>query len=238
MRTGMGTDIIIHMKGITMNTKFIRLIQSLDPLFPIGSYTLSNGMETYVQKNIVRTRKDLESYLEAYLYMLSFNDLAFAAKAWEGYDIILLDALCSALKAPFEMRLGSVKQCIRFLKLHTELDSYPLLEMYKNQIESGECSGHYSVAMGLFIKETEADLPEALELYCYSILSSMANHAVKLVPLRQLDGQKALFAVEQKILEAVSRSVKMNMEDIGASGCGFDIRSMQHEKLFSRLYIT
>ena len=110
--------------------------------------------------------------------------------------------------------------------------------MYKNQIESGECSGHYSVAMGLFIKETEADLSEALELYCYSILSSMANHAVKLVPLRQLDGQKALFAVEQKILEAVSRSVKMNMEDIGASGCGFDIRSMQHEKLFSRLYIT
>ena len=238
MRTGMGTDIIIHMKGITMNTKFIRLIQSLDPLFPIVSYTLSNGMETYVQKNIVRTRKDLESYLEAYLYMLSFNDLAFAAKAWEGYDIILLDALCSALKAPFEMWLGSVKQCIRFLKLHTELDSYPLLEMYKNQIESGECSGHYSVAMGLFIKETEADLSEALELYCYSILSSMANHAVKLVPLRQLDGQKALFAVEQKILEAVSRSVKMNMEDIGASGCGFDIRSMQHEKLFSRLYIT
>ncbi|HJD46501.1 MAG TPA: hypothetical protein H9909_06615 [Candidatus Mediterraneibacter norfolkensis] len=221
-----------------MNTKFIRLIQSLDPLFPIGSYTLSNGMETYVQKNVVCTREELESHLEAYLYMLSFNDLAFAAKVWEGYDIISFDALCSALKAPFEMRTGSMKQCIRFLKLHTELDSYPLLEEYKKQIEAGVCDGHYAIAMGLFIKETDADLSEALELYCYSLLSSMVNHAVKLVPLRQFDGQKALFAVAEKIPDAIRRAVSMKMEDIGASGCGFDIRSMQHEKLFSRLYIT
>ena len=66
----------------------------------------------------------------------------------------------------------------------------------------------------------------------------MVNHAVKLVPLRQFDGQKALFAVAEKIPDAIRRAVSMKMEDIGASGCGFDIRSMQHEKLFSRLYIT
>ena len=27
-------------------------------------------------------------------------------------------------------------------------------------------------------------------------------------------------------------------EELGVSGCGFDIRSMQHEKLYSRLYIS
>ena len=170
--------------------------------------------------------------------MLTFNDLAFAAKAYAGCDVRELDMICSALKAPFEIRSGSVKQCIRFLKLHTELDDYPALEQYKEQIDSGECSGHYCIAMGLFIKETGVDLSEALELYCYSILSSMANHAVKLVPLRQLDGQKALYDVEKKIPDAVRRSMAMEMDELGASGCGFDIRSMQHENLFSRLYIS
>ena len=144
-----GTDMAIHMKGIIMDSKFIRLVQSLDPLFPIGSYTLSNGMETYVQKNVVCSREQLKEHLESYLYMLTFNDLAFAAKAYAGCDVRELDMICSALKAPFEIRSGSVKQCIRFLKLHTELDDYPALEQYKEQIDSGECSGHYCIAMAL-----------------------------------------------------------------------------------------
>lgn len=225
-------------KKTAMNSNLLKLAQSLDALFPIGSYTLSNGMETYVQKNIVCDRTDLERHLRSYLYMLTFNDLAFAAKAYEGYDIKQLDALCGALKAPREMREGSMKQCIRFLKLHTQLDDYPLLVRYKEYIENGECDGHYCIAMGLFIKEIGVDISTALELYCYSILSSMANHAVKLVPLRQLDGQKALFEVEKEISDAVRRAVTVSMEEIGASGCGFDIRSMQHEKLYSRLYIS
>lgn len=60
-----GTDMAIHMKGIIMDSKFIRLVQSLDPLFPIGSYTLSNGMETYVQKNVVCSRDQLKEHLES-----------------------------------------------------------------------------------------------------------------------------------------------------------------------------
>ena len=101
-----GTDMAIHMKGIIMDSKFIRLVQSLDPLFPIGSYTLSNGMETYVQKNVVCSRDQLKEHLESYLYMLTFNDLAFAAKAYAGCDVRELDRICSALKAPFEIRSG------------------------------------------------------------------------------------------------------------------------------------
>lgn len=232
MRTQMRTVIT------TMRGEFLRLAQSLDALFPIGSYTLSNGMETYVQKGIVHDRATLEKHLSSYLYMISFGDLAFAAKVYSGYPAAELDELCSAAKAPKELRSGSIKQGIRFLKLVTELDSYPLLSEYKKMIESGACDGHYSIAMGLFMKEIGIDLAEGLALYSYSILSTMANHAVKLVPLRQMDGQKALFGVMPEITKATERAMEAQMDDIGASGCGFDIRSMQHESLYSRLYIS
>ena len=46
------------------------------------------------------------------------------------------------------------------------------------------------------------------------------------------------YAVEKKIPEAVKRTMTVSMDEIGASGCGFDIRSMQHEKLYSRIYIS
>lgn len=221
-----------------MEGKLLRLVQSLDPLFPIGSYTLSNGMETYVQKNLVKSGEDLEKHLKSYLYMLSYNDLAFAAKACSGTDVIQLDELCGALKSPYEMRSGSIKQCARFLKLQTELDRYPSLEQYRNLIREGTCEGHYSIAVGLFIRETEIPVQTALELYAYSILSSMANHAAKLIPLRQLDGQRALQEACKGIGDAVKTAIEAGVEDLGASGCAFDIRSMQHEKLYSRLYIS
>lgn len=221
-----------------MDCELLRLVQSLDPLFPIGSYTLSNGMETYVQKNLVQTGEDLEKHLKSYLYMLSYNDLAFAAKAWKGEEVIQLDALCGALRSPSEMRSGSIKQCTRFLKLQTELDVYPELEHYRNLTVQGVCDGHYCIAVGLFIKETGTDVKTALELYAYSILSSMANHAAKLIPLRQLDGQKALLEAEKGIPDAVRTAMNVETEELGVSGCGFDIRSMQHEKLYSRLYIS
>jgi urease accessory protein len=223
---------------IIMKADILRLTQSLDSLFPIGSYTLSNGMETYVQKGIVKDEESLEKFLGAYLYMMTFNDLAFASKAYGGYDLKELDELCSAIKAPSELRVGSVKQCIRFLKIHTELDSYPSLERYMAMIKKSECDGHYCIAMGLLIKEIQVDISEGLELYCYSILSTMANHAVKLVPLKQLDGQKALFWVMKSIPKAVDRAIKTEIDELGMSGCGFDLRSMQHEKLYSRLYIS
>lgn len=221
-----------------MKNNILKLVQSLDALFPIGSYTLSNGMETYVRKGIVRDRDSLEKHLAAYLYMLTFNELAFSAKAFNGADITALDNFCSAIKTPYELRNGSIKQCARFIKIQTELDKYPILEKYADSIKCGICDGHYCIAMGLFIREIGADIEESLLLYCYSIVSSMTNHAVKLVPLRQLDGQEALFRISKKIPAAVKKSLILDETDLGAGAFGFDMRSMQHEDLYSRLYIS
>lgn len=216
--------------------KLLYLAQSLDPLFPIGSYTLSNGMETYVQKGIVRDLDTLREFLDSYLTMLTYNELAFAAKAGEGEEPSKLDELYSALRAPSELRAGSSRQCVRFLKIHTELGNYPLLDGYQAMIKDGSCDGHHCIAMGLFIKDAGVELREGLRLYGYSILSTMVNQAVKLVPLRQLDGQRALYGILEKIPEAVEKAAAAQWDMLGAGGCGFDLRSMQHERLYSRLY--
>ena len=67
------TNITTSITTTTMNTDkmpFLRLMQALDPLFPIGAFTLSNGLETYVQRDIVRDKKSLSEYLRAYLHTL------------------------------------------------------------------------------------------------------------------------------------------------------------------------
>jgi len=218
--------------------KRIALLQAFDPLFPTGAYTMSGGMETYTQKGLVKDKSSLLAYLKAQLYILPYSDLGVCAKTAEGEDFILMDSLCAAMKQPFEIRGGSEKLCVRFLKAQETLCDYPSLAAYRSAIKQKKCHGHYPVAIGLFMRDLNAELDEALELYCYSLLSQMVNHAVKLIPLGQSDGQAALFEVMRLIPEAVRKARAASVDELGVSGCGFDLRAMQHETLLGRLYIN
>lgn len=216
----------------------IRLMQALDSLFPIGTFTLSNGMETYTVKEIVKDKESLDKFLSAFMYMLPSNDLGFAAKAAVGENIAVLDELCTASKSPFELRNGSIKLCARFIKAENALGKCYSLDKYSEMIAEGICVGHHSIAVGLFISDTGADITTGLEMYCYSLLSSMVNHAVKLVPLRQLDGQASLSAAMKNIQCAVKKVLDVSLDELGISCPGFDLRSMEHERLYSRIYIS
>ncbi|MCC8042504.1 MAG: hypothetical protein LIO69_03165 [Oscillospiraceae bacterium] len=220
------------------NVSLIKVMQAIDPLFPIGAFTLSNGMETYVQRGIVSDRESLLRFLKAYVYTLPTGDLGFAAKAAKGEDYALLDELFSASKSPLELRSGSEKLCRRFIKSEALLNSCPLLEEYSERIAAGVLAGSHPVAMGLFIRDIGANLTESLEMYCYSLLSASVNHAVKLVPLRQSDGQSALSEMIDGIPETVQKALNVSLYDLGIGGSGFDLRSMEHEALPARLYIS
>lgn len=214
------------------------IAQALDPLFPIGAFTLSNGLETYVQKELIIDEVSLKKYLTAYIETLPTGDIGFAAKAAMGDNITMLDDLCDAAKSPCELRDGSIKLCRRFIKAQAVLNECPRLTEYSRKIESGECTGFHPIAVGLFIADCGADMNAGLSLYCYSLLSAAVNHAVKLVPLRQLDGQRALAEMLKEIPSAVSAALKVSPDELGISGAGFELRSMQHEKLFTRIYIS
>jgi len=204
----------------TADLGLLPLVRVLDPLFPIGAYTLSNGMETYTQKGIVRDKATLTEYMKSLIYLLPNGDLGVAALAAKGADPAELDELCGAMKQPREIREGSEKLCSRFLKL----------------LPTGIKASHYPVAVGLLIKSLGVSLNAALELYCYSILSGTVNHAVKLVPLGQTDGQSVLTECMELIPQAVRKAMQVTADEVGYSGCGFDLRAMQHETLSGRLY--
>ena len=226
---------------ITMSTDkipFLRLMQALDPLFPIGAFTLSNGLETYVQKDIVRDKKSLSEYLRAYLHALPTGDAGFAARAALGDDPAYLDELFAAARSPYELRNGSRNLCRRFIKTEAKMGSCPLLEKYGRDIMTGTPDGCHPVAVGLFIRDIGADVYSSISMYCYSLLSATVNHAAKLIPLSQLDGQAALAEIIEHIPEAAQLAMAVRTDELGIGGPGFDLRSMEHEKLYSRIYIS
>ncbi len=225
---------------------FFCLLQISDPLLPIGGFTQSFGLETYVQKGIVHDAGSAKKYLESYLLNnFLYNDLLAVKLAWEYTSTANLDGIgnlekiiCAA-KTPREIRMASTKLGARLsIIVESVLKEHPLFSAYQKRVKSGQCAGHYSVIYGLATKLLDIEKNLALSAVTYSTASQIVNNCAKLVPLSQKDGQKILFGAQAIFQQIIDKVETLTESSLGICSVGFDLRSMQHERLYTRLYIS
>ena len=220
----------------------LQMIKVSDSLFPIGAFTLSNGWETLVVQGNLDSPERLQEYVDSYLQILPYGDLGTMMLACDhAQDHIYLtelDAYSVALKGAQEVRQGSQKLCRRFLKLWQQIHPYDSLEWYESALKDGACLGNHAVATGLYAAEIGLKAEEAGHLYGYSLLNAIVTNAVKTVPLSQISGQKILHECILKLTLCVQKAKALKMEDLGINGVRFDLAAMNHETLYSRLYMS
>lgn len=222
------------------------LLQISDPMLPIGGFTQSFGLETYVQKGIVHDAGSAKKYLESYLLNnFLYNDLLAVKLAWEYAGDSNLDGICnlekiiSAAKTPRELRTASTKLGARFsIIVEPVLKDHPFFNSFLQMVKSGQGAGHYSVIYGLVTKLLDIDKTLALSAVSYNTASQIVNNCAKLVPISQKDGQKILFGAQAIFRQIIDKVKTLNESSLGISFVGFDLRSMQHERLYTRLYIS
>lgn len=228
-----------------MNIQLLNLLQLSDPTIPIGGYAHSSGLETYVQAGIVKSRETAEEFI---MQMLTKNfkyaDAAFASLAYDAASendfeqLLSLDQECSALKLPREMREASQKLGNRLTKIFQPLCSSELAAKYLKAIKSREASGHYCIFFGLYAKALNVYKKQMLTGFYYTTTVGFITNSVKLIPLGQQDGQHLLFNFLPIIDQLVEESMHPDRDLLGLCCPGFDIRCIQHESLYSRLYMS
>lgn len=229
---------------IAMNEKnFLKLLQSVDAFFPIGTFTLSNGLEDYVVRERMQTAEELSLYLEGFLEVFPYNDLGLLSLAYRNTGnpafLLRLDQLAGAMKSAREVRIGSSRVCSRYLKAREAMgDCIEELFWYRKQIKEKKALGFMPIALGLYAAGLAFPEEEILAMYGYSILSAIVNNAVKLVPLSQLEGQRVLFGHLEGLYAAIKKARDVEISDIGISGAAYEIHCMNHEHLYSRQYMS
>ena len=219
------------------------MMQSVDAFFPVGAFTLSNGLEDYVVRERIGSVEELEEYLNGFLQIFPYQDLGIAALAyqWEQQpkQLLQLDALTSAIKAAREVRIGSMKMCSRYLKAREAMgDCAGTLKWYQEKIENHEAAGFHPIAVGIYGASIGMEPEMLLSMYGYSVLSAIVNNGVKLVPLSQMAGQRVLFQMLEQLEAAVQQAMQIKTEELGVSGSAFEIHCMNHEHLYSRQYMS
>jgi urease accessory protein len=223
----------------------LALLHLSDPTLPIGGYSHSSGLETYVQYGKVHDVKTAEEYVRNMLSMnLQYNDAAFmslaftAASSGNMEEIFRLDEQCTAYKLPAQIKTASQKLGIRLVKIFKRFYPSALVDQYESAITTKQARGHYCILFGIYAAAMEIKPEDAITAFYYNAAVGMVTNAVKLVPLGQLDGQDILFRTQMLIKELASATIKPDLSMLGRCNAGFDIAAMQHERLYSRLYMS
>lgn len=228
-----------------MNNKFF-LLQVNDALFPIGGYSHSYGLETYIQKGVVTNADTAQNYLFHKLWdNILYNDLFAVRLSWDYLQngqidkLFELNQLTDAGKIPSEIRDASLKMGSRFLKTIQGLDiPYQSNFLQDFLLRTGNKKIHHACLYGAFCASIGIKQADALSHYLYAQTSAIVTTCVKSIPLSQTDGQKILTSSFSLLSEMLSEVTRLDVDMYGCSCPAFDIRSMQHEALYSRIYMS
>jgi urease accessory protein len=220
------------------------LLQWMDTAFPTGAFAHSGALETYTQAEIVRLPDDLARLIAMKLESAAHTDLIIVHCAMSAYadnnraQITYLDSLCSASKLARETREASEKIGRRMLASVLNLTTDDTLTHYRDEIAANRCAGHHAVAHGLSCAAMNIDPRAALLAFAYALAANQTAASLKLMSIGQTQAQAILGASGAHISAAVETALAQTLDNYGGFTHGLDIRAMQHEHLFRRLFIS
>lgn len=212
----------------------LQLLRFSSPTLPIGGFAWSQGLETAIERSWVRDLESLIGWLRAVLNsnfarqelpvlkrLLASPDQATEA----GWNEFIL-----ALRETSELRSEDIQtgRALRRLACSlgiTDAQQWPSPKEIAYVTAYAQVCRHYRL-----------DFEAAAVGMIWNWLDNQVAAAIKLLPLGQTDGQRAISALSEHIGAVLEAASTVANEDIGISLPGQVMASMLHETQYSRLF--
>ena len=217
----------------------LRLLAWLSPAFPVGGFSYSHGLELAVEEGLVRDADHLVTWLGAVVaHGAGRVDATLLVAAWraarsqDDETLSRIVELGAALRGTAETALESAAQGHAFVTTVRRVWPDPWLDSCAEAV----AQGGYAIAIGVVAARAGVPLEPALTGYLHAFAANLVSAAVRLVPLGQTDGQRALAALEPVILAAAEAASARPLAEIGSATPMVEWASMRHETQYTRLF--
>jgi urease accessory protein len=215
--------------------EILSLLQLASPALPVGAYSYSEGLETLVERGIVRDRATLRDWLRRSLTTGSIRlETAILARVYrccrsgDLAGVETWDAWLSATRETTELRQQSAAMGRALGKLLGELS--PDLP--------GPLPAPCNFATAFAIGSARWGLAEETAIlgYLQSWASNLISAGVRAVPLGQTSGQSTLRELHPDLLRATEEILQLPDDGLESWNWGLSLASAAHETQYSRLF--
>lgn len=220
-------------------------LQLADSLFPSGRYTLSHGLEMFVESGQVKDAESLErvvmDYLTATVGRCEAVAVANANQAAFDGDldtVFAVDELLHALRLPWETSSASVRSGRQLIVTGSRLVDDEGLAKLSDAVTNGETPGSHSVVFGVVSNAFGIDARTAVLAELYAWTAALIGSALRLIRLDHVDAQAILLKLQPEMAVAAERALHTHYEDMEAFAPAVDIRQMQHERSRMRMFAS
>ena len=231
MLAAITTIITVTITTMSTDAALYRLLTWLSPAYPVGAYSYSHGIEYSVETGLVRDGDALVDWVaHAVMHGAGLTDAALLAASWRGEDVL---ALADAWRGSAEMALEARAQGAAFLAAtraawpHAALDELALRARREVALP---------VAVGVAARAHSVPLEVTLTAYLHAFAANLVSAGVRLIPLGQTEGQRAIAALEPAIVAAARIARDTKLDEIGTASPMIDWCSMKHETQYTRLF--
>ncbi|MBL25982.1 MAG: urease accessory protein UreF [Rhodospirillaceae bacterium] len=220
-----------------------RLMSWLSPSFPVGAYSYSHGIEHAVEAGLVADVNALIEWVEGLLVfgsaqmdatLLCEGHRAAAAGDWQ--QVMLVAERGDVLRGSTELALENGAQGEAFLTAVRRAWPEPSLDRWAEMLEQAERRAPYAVAVGVVAAVARLPLGPSVAAFLHAFVANLVSAAVRLVPLGQTDGQRAIAALERPVVAAADQARAHRLDTMGSASLMVDWTSMRHETQEVRLF--
>lgn len=220
--------------------------QFADSFLPVGTYTLSYGLEQFAAAERVGDADDLHALLVDYLRrQVGPCDVVALAAAWERADgedaldrLAAVDEKQRSVTLPKEFRESSEKSGRRLLELVVETTDDPVVKAYYERVVAGEVPGNHAVALGLVARREGITCDRACLLACHSFVVGLLGAAQRLVRLTHTDAQRLLTELRPVIADVCETYAGRDPAAMAPFAPLVDVMGMEHERAERRLFVS
>jgi urease accessory protein len=220
------------------------MLQFGDSMFPIGGFSFSCGLESAIQKGVVIDAATLQAFVRTAVEQAARGDgIALiaahgAASAGDIDTLIRIDEQVYARKLSDEMRTMSVRMGKKFTELGAQVVSAPMLDTWRDCIESAATPGCYPVALAVNFAVQNLPAREAFVVHQYGVATAILGAALRLMKISHVETQKILYGLNASVDAAYTTAAAARLSDMAGYAPLTDILAAVHANAHVRLFMN
>lgn len=221
-----------------------RLLQFGDSMFPIGGFAFSSGLESAIQKGVVSDARTLEAFARTAVEQAARGDgIALlwahrAAAAGDLVELVRIDERVYARKLASETRTMSVRMGKKFAELAAGVTGAPLLEVWRERIDTGATPGCHPVALAVGLAAQGLPARDAFVVHHYGVAATILSAALRLMRIGHVETQQMLYRLQARVDEAYEIAARSRLSDMAGFAPLTEILAAAHVKAHVRLFMN